>query len=68
MWSRIAKAVDNALEAEASGGVEAYQVEHIVNAILECALPKPRLNDKTPKEGQKPRAQKPNSKHAKYPR
>ena len=54
MWSRIAKAVDNAIEAKASGSVEAYQVEHIVNAILECALPKPRLNDKTPKEGQKP--------------
>ncbi len=49
MWSRIAKAVDNAIEAEASGSVEAYQVEQIVNAILECALPKLRLNNKTSK-------------------
>ena len=57
MWSRIAKAVDNA-EAEAPGGVEAYQVEHIINAILECALPKPRLDDKISKEGPKPRNKK----------
>ncbi len=41
MWSCIAKAVDNAIESEASGGVEAYQVEQIVDAILECALLNP---------------------------
>ncbi|WP_375449204.1 hypothetical protein [uncultured Nostoc sp.] len=39
MWSRIAKAVDDAMGLEDPGSIEAGQVMHIVNAILECALP-----------------------------
>lgn len=38
-WSRIAKAVDDAMGSEDPGSIEAGQVTHIVNAILECALP-----------------------------
>lgn len=38
MWSRIAKAVDNAMEAELPGSIESHHVEYIVNAILDCAL------------------------------
>ncbi len=40
MWGRIAKAVDNAIEAEAPEQIERQQINHFVNAILECALPK----------------------------
>ncbi|MCJ1343275.1 hypothetical protein MMC31_001468 [Peltigera leucophlebia] len=39
MWSRIAKAVDNAMGLEDPGSIQASQVTHIVYAILECALP-----------------------------
>lgn len=39
MWSRIAKAVDDAMEAELPGNIESHHVEHVVNAILDCALP-----------------------------
>ena len=58
IWSRIAKDVDNVIKAEASVGVKTYQVEYIVNAILECALLKPQLNNETLKKKQKPRDQK----------
>ena len=40
MWGRIAKAVDSAIEAEAPEQIERRHIDHIVNAILECALPK----------------------------
>lgn len=40
MWGRIAKAVDDAMEAEASEQIERHHIDHIVKAILECALPK----------------------------
>lgn len=40
MWEGIAKAIDNAMGAEAPGDIKAEQIEHIVNAILDCALPK----------------------------
>lgn len=40
MWGRIAKAVDDAMEAEAPEQIERQHIDHIVNAILECALPK----------------------------
>lgn len=43
MWGRIAKAVDVAMSAEAPGKIEDYQIEHIVEAILDCALPKTQL-------------------------
>lgn len=46
MWGRIAKAVDEAMEAvdeameaEPPGNIESHRVQHIVNAILDCALP-----------------------------
>ena len=38
--SRIAKAVDDAIVAEAHEQIEKQRINHIVNAILECALPK----------------------------
>lgn len=40
MWGRIAKAVDDAMEAESPKQIERYHIDHIVKAILECALPK----------------------------
>lgn len=40
MWGRIAKAVDDAMEVEAPEQIERQHIDHIVNAILECALPK----------------------------
>ena len=43
MWRRIAKAVDVALSAEAPGKIEEYQIQHIVKAILDWALPKVQL-------------------------
>ena len=39
IWGRIAKAIDEAMEAEPPGNIESHHVEHIVNAILDCALP-----------------------------
>ena len=47
MWGRIAKAVDEAMEAEPPGNIESHHVEHIVNAILDCALPFQQQVDKT---------------------
>ena len=38
MWGRIAKAVDGAMEAKAPEQIERQHMDHIVNAILECAL------------------------------
>lgn len=40
MWGRIAKAVDNTMEAKAPEQIERQHIDHIVNAILECVLPK----------------------------
>lgn len=40
MWGQIAKAVDDAMEAKASEHIGRHHIEHIVKAILECALPK----------------------------
>ena len=40
MWGRIAKAVNIAMAAELPGQIDQDQVKHIINAILECALPK----------------------------
>ena len=40
MWGRIAKIVDDAMEAKAPEQIEKRHINHIVNAILECALPK----------------------------
>lgn len=39
-WGRIAKAVDIAMAAEPPGRIDQDQVKHIIDAILECALPK----------------------------
>lgn len=39
MWGWIAKAVDKAIETEVPGNIESHHIEHIVNAILDCALP-----------------------------
>ena len=39
IWSRIAKAVDDAMGLEDPGSIQANQVTNIVNAILECTLP-----------------------------
>lgn len=41
MWGRIAKAVDIAMTAELPGRIDQDQVKHIIDAILECVLPKP---------------------------
>ena len=46
IWGRIAKAVDKAMEAEPPGNIESHHVEHIVNAILDCALPFQQRVDK----------------------
>lgn len=46
MCGRIAKAVDDAMEAEAPGTIEDHQIQHIVSAILDCALPRPVLLEK----------------------
>lgn len=46
MWGRIAKAVDDAMEVEAPEQIERQHIDHIVNAILECALPKLHLAKK----------------------
>lgn len=46
IWVRIAKAVDDAMEAEASEQIERHKIDHIVKAILECALPKPPRAEK----------------------
>ena len=40
MWGQIGKAIDDAIEAEAPEQIERRHIDHIVNAILECALPK----------------------------
>lgn len=40
MWGWIAKAVDVAMAAENPGKIEEYQINHIVNAVVDCALPK----------------------------
>ena len=42
MRGRIAKAVDVAMAAETPGRIDQDQVKHIINAILECASPKPQ--------------------------
>ena len=47
MWGRIAKAVDEAMEAEPPGNIENHHVGHIVNAILGCAVPFQQRVDKT---------------------
>lgn len=47
MWGRIAKAVDEAMEAEPPGNIESHHVQHIVNVILDCALPFQQRIDKT---------------------
>lgn len=39
MWGQIAKAVDEAMEAKASENIESHHIEHIINAILDYALP-----------------------------
>lgn len=64
MWGRIANAVDDAMRAEAPEQIETRHIDHIVNAILECPLPKlppakkpsqnhlGREKDKEQKEGQ----------------
>lgn len=47
MWGRIAKAVDVAMAAETPGRIDRDQVKHIINAILECASPKPQWKSST---------------------
>lgn len=39
MWGRIAKAVDIAMAAEAPGKIQQKQVDYILKAIMDCALP-----------------------------
>lgn len=43
MWRRITKAVNMAMSAKIPEKIEDYQIEHIVKAILDCALPKTQL-------------------------
>lgn len=40
LWGRVAKAVDDAMEAESPEQIERHHIDHILKAILECALPK----------------------------
>lgn len=40
MWGQIAKLVDVAMAAETPSQIEEYQINHIVKAILDRALPK----------------------------
>ena len=47
IWGRIAKAVDKAMAAKPPGNIESHHVEHIVNAILDYALPFQQQVDKT---------------------
>ncbi len=47
MWGRIAKALDEAMEAERPGNIESHHVEYIVNAILDFALLFQQRVDKT---------------------
>ena len=51
MWRRIAKAVDDAMEVETPGDIEAHNIDHIVNAILDYALAKAQLVEKTSQKG-----------------
>lgn len=39
MWGLIAKAVDTAMVAESPGKIQQKQVNYILKAILDCALP-----------------------------
>ena len=39
MWGRTAKEADVAMEAEPPGSIESQDVKHIVDAILDYALP-----------------------------
>lgn len=39
MWARIAKALDDAMEADAFEQIQRHHIDHIVKAVLECALP-----------------------------
>lgn len=57
MWSRIAKVVDDVMEAELPRSIESHRVEHIINAILDCALPLEQLvaKENAPKFGNKER-------------
>lgn len=52
MWGRIAKAVDVAMAAETPGRIDRDQVKHIINAILECASPKPQWKSLTQPDSQ----------------
>ncbi len=47
IWGRIAKAVDIATAAETPSRIDLDQVKHIINAILEFALPKPQWKSLT---------------------
>ena len=47
MWGRIAKAVDDAMGIDTPGDIEAHHINHIMNAILDFALPKAQLVEKT---------------------
>ncbi len=58
MWGRIAKAVDDAMGIDTPGDIEAHHINHIMNAILDCALPKAQLVEKT---SQKKKNEKENS-------
>lgn len=40
MWGRIAKAVDTPMVAESPGKIQQKQVDYMLKAILDCALPK----------------------------
>ena len=51
MWRRIAKAVDDAIGVETPGDIEAHNINHIVNAILDFALLKAQLVEKTSQKG-----------------
>ena len=47
MWGKIAKAVDVAMAAKTPGQIDRDQVKQIINAILECASPKPQWKSST---------------------
>ncbi len=51
MWGLIAKAVDDAIGVETSGDIEGNHIHHIMNAILDFALPKAQLVEKTSQKG-----------------
>lgn len=40
MWGRITKAVDNVIKAKAPEQIKRQHKDHIINAILDCTLPK----------------------------